>query len=53
MRGDCNEFDASKWYAKKVDESYTLFLIVVMAALKQIRIQEQPFVSDIDEEGWL
>lgn len=52
IRGDCNEFDASKWYGKKVDENYTLFLVVVMAALKQIRMQEQPILSDIDEEGF-
>jgi flavin-dependent dehydrogenase len=52
IRGDCNEFDASKWYAKKVDENYTLFLVVVMAALKQIRMQEKPILSDIDEEGF-
>lgn len=52
IRGDCNEFDASKWYAKKVDEGYTLFLVVVMAALKQIRMQEQPILSDLDEEGF-
>ncbi|KAJ5318510.1 Tryptophan halogenase [Penicillium atrosanguineum] len=52
IRGDCNELDASKWYAKKVDENYTLFLVVVMAALKQIRMQEQPILSDIDEEGF-
>ncbi|KAJ5144415.1 Tryptophan halogenase [Penicillium atrosanguineum] len=52
IRGDCNDLDASKWYAKKVDENYTLFLVVVMAALKQIRMQEQPILSDIDEEGF-
>ncbi|KAF5866514.1 hypothetical protein ETB97_011399 [Aspergillus alliaceus] len=52
IRGDCNEFDASKWYAKKVHEGYTLFLVVVMAALKQIRMQEQPILSDLDEEGF-
>nr|D7PI14.1 RecName: Full=Flavin-dependent halogenase gsfI; AltName: Full=Griseofulvin synthesis protein I [Penicillium aethiopicum]ADI24948.1 GsfI [Penicillium aethiopicum] len=52
IRGDCNEFDASRWFAKKVDEGYTLFLVVVMAALKQIRMQEQPILSDLDEEGF-
>ncbi|KXG50018.1 Tryptophan halogenase [Penicillium griseofulvum] len=52
IRGDCNELDASRWYAKKVDEGYTLFLVVVMAALKQIRMQEEPILSDLDEEGF-
>lgn len=52
MKGECSEFEASKWHAKKVDEGYTLFLLVVMAALKQIRMQEQPVLSDIDEDGF-
>jgi len=52
IRGDCSEFNASKWFAKKVDEGYTLFLIVVMAALKQIRMQEKPILSDLDEDGF-
>jgi flavin-dependent dehydrogenase len=52
IRGDCKELDASRWYAKKVDEGYTLFLVVVMAALKQIRMQEEPILSDLDEEGF-
>ncbi|KAK8076353.1 hypothetical protein PG994_003625 [Apiospora phragmitis] len=42
----------SKWFAKRVDEGYTLFLVVVMAALKQIRMQEKPILSDLDEEGF-
>ena len=52
IREDCNEFESSKWYAKKVDEGYTLFLVVVMAALKQIRMQEQPILSDVDENSF-
>jgi len=52
VKGDCSEFEASNWHAKKVDEGYTLFLLVVMAALKQIRMQEEPVLSDIDEDGF-
>ncbi|KIM92949.1 hypothetical protein OIDMADRAFT_62072 [Oidiodendron maius Zn] len=52
MKGDCNEFEAAKWHSKKVDEGYTLFMLVVMAALKQIRMQEEPVLSDIDEDGF-
>ncbi|PNY28268.1 RadH flavin-dependent halogenase [Tolypocladium capitatum] len=52
MKGDCSEFEASNWHSKKVDEGYTLFLLVVMAALKQIRMQEESVLSDIDEDGF-
>ncbi|KAK7918369.1 hypothetical protein PG985_010243 [Apiospora marii] len=52
LRGDCDEPAAAKWFAKKVDEGYTLFLVVVMAALKQIRMQEKPILSDLDEDGF-
>lgn len=52
IKEECGEVDASRWYAKKVDHGYTLFLVVVMAALKQIRMQEQPILSDLDEEGF-
>lgn len=52
IKGDCTEYEASRWHAKKVDEGYTLFLLVVMAALKQIRMQENPVLSDVDEDGF-
>ncbi|KAH8706038.1 hypothetical protein BGW36DRAFT_21633 [Talaromyces proteolyticus] len=52
IKGDCTEYQASKWHAKKVDEGYTLFLLVVMAALKQIRMQVNPVLSDVDEDGF-
>ncbi|KAH8721626.1 RadH flavin-dependent halogenase [Ilyonectria robusta] len=52
INGDCSEYQASKFHAKKVDEGYNLFLLVVLAALKQIRMQENPVLSDIDEAGF-
>lgn len=52
MKGNCGEFEAAKWHSKKMDEGYTLFLLVVMATLKQIRVQEEPVLSDIDGDGF-
>lgn len=52
IRGDCTEVDASKWYARKNDEGYTLFLLVVMAALAQIRFQNQPVLADFEEHDF-
>ena len=52
LKGDCSEYEASSWCANKVDEGYSLFLIVVTAALKQIRMQETPVLSDIGEDGF-
>ncbi|KAK2605281.1 hypothetical protein N8I77_008130 [Diaporthe amygdali] len=52
IRGDCDEFNAAKWYAKKVAKGYNLFLIVVMASYKQIRYQDEPVLSDFDEDGF-
>ncbi|KAL8734599.1 MAG: hypothetical protein Q9181_003151 [Wetmoreana brouardii] len=52
MRGDCDEHAAMKWHSSKVSEGYTRFLLVVLSALKQIRKQEQPILSDWDEDGF-
>lgn len=51
-RGDCDEFAAAKWHSSKVTEGYTRFLLVVMTALKQIRKQMEPVLSDFDEDGF-
>ena len=52
MRGDCDEKTAVKWHSSKVSEGYTRFLLVVLSALKQIRQQDKPILSDWDEEGF-
>lgn len=52
MRGDCDEETAVKWHPSKVSEGYTHFLLVVLSALKQIRKQDQPILSDWDEDGF-
>ncbi|KAL9114949.1 MAG: hypothetical protein Q9227_001192 [Pyrenula ochraceoflavens] len=51
-KGDCNELTAAKWHTNKVTEGYTRFLLVVMSAMKQIRRQDEPVLSDWDEDGF-
>ena len=52
MRGDCDENTAFKWHSSKIAEGYTRFLLAVLSALKQIRKQDQPILSDWDEDGF-
>ncbi|CAN8099335.1 unnamed protein product [Discula destructiva] len=51
-RGDCSEYEAAKWHSDKVAESYSRFLLVVIAALRQIRKGDEPVLSDFDEDGF-
>ncbi|KAH8588733.1 hypothetical protein B0O99DRAFT_524430 [Bisporella sp. PMI_857] len=51
-RGDCDELTAAKWHSTKVAEGYTRFLLVVMSAQKQIRKQDEPVLSDWDDDGF-
>lgn len=51
-KGDCDERASSKWHSVKVAEGYSRFLLVVLSALKQIREQDEPVLSDWDEEGF-
>ena len=51
-RGDCDELSAAKWHSTKVAEGYTRFLLVVMSAMKQIRKQDAPVLSDWDDDGF-
>ncbi|KAJ5381789.1 uncharacterized protein N7496_004217 [Penicillium cataractarum] len=48
--GDCSENTAADWHSKKVAEGYTRFLLVVLSALKQIKDQDDPVLTDWDEE---
>lgn len=52
IRGNCDELTACKWHSAKVAEGYTRFLLVVLSALKQIRKQDEPVLSDWDEDGF-
>lgn len=49
-QGDCSENTAADWHSKKVAEGYTRFLLVVLSALKQIKEQDDPVLTDWDEE---
>ncbi|KAI1372125.1 hypothetical protein F4677DRAFT_274912 [Hypoxylon crocopeplum] len=50
IRGQCSELTAASWHSKKVAEGYTRFLLVVSSALKQIKSQDEPVISDWDEK---
>ena len=50
--GDCDEITAANWHSIKVAEGYTRFLLVVMSAMKQIRRQDEPVLSDWDDDGF-
>ncbi|KAB8295897.1 hypothetical protein EYC80_008718 [Monilinia laxa] len=52
MKGDCAEEIAASWHSKKVSEGYNRFLLVVLSAYKQIRKQDEPVLSDFDEDGF-
>ena len=52
MKGECDEPAAVNWHSRKVSEGYTRFLLVVLSAQKQIRKQDQPVLSDFDEDDF-
>jgi flavine halogenase len=52
IRGDCEENFAADWHSKKISEAYTRFLLVVLSAYRQIRSQEEPVLSDFDEDNF-
>ncbi|PON24531.1 hypothetical protein TGAM01_v206461 [Trichoderma gamsii] len=52
IRGDCSEEDAADWHSKKVADSYVRFLLVVLSAYRQIRAQNEPVLSDFDEDNF-
>lgn len=52
MKDDCTEEIAGSWHSKKVSEGYNRFLLVVLSAYKQIRKQDEPVLSDFDEDGF-
>ncbi|KAJ7682875.1 hypothetical protein B0H17DRAFT_1075209 [Mycena rosella] len=49
IRHHCSEEEAGMFHDHKVAVSYTRFLLTVMGAYKQIRNQQVPVLSDIDE----
>ncbi|KZT41684.1 FAD/NAD(P)-binding domain-containing protein [Sistotremastrum suecicum HHB10207 ss-3] len=52
VRGEVTEEEAGAYHDAKVGVSYTRFLLVVMAAYKQIRSQDSPVLSDINEDNF-
>ncbi|KAI1776978.1 FAD/NAD(P)-binding domain-containing protein [Hypoxylon cercidicola] len=50
IRGDCDENTAASWHSKRIAESYTRFLLVILSATKQIKHQNAPVIHDFDEE---
>jgi len=49
IRQHCSEEEAGMFHDHKVAVSYTRFLLTVLGAYKQIRNQQVPVLSDIDE----
>ncbi|KAF8183754.1 hypothetical protein K438DRAFT_1129539 [Mycena galopus ATCC 62051] len=49
IRQHCSEQEAGMFHDHKVAVSYTRFLLTVMGAYKQMRNQQVPVLSDIDE----
>ncbi|KAJ5098538.1 hypothetical protein N7532_005539 [Penicillium argentinense] len=47
LRGDCEEPAAANWHSKKIADSYTRFLLVVLSAYRQIRSHEDPGTADV------
>ncbi|KAI0101970.1 FAD/NAD(P)-binding domain-containing protein [Hypoxylon sp. NC0597] len=52
LRGDCNEKIAALWHTKRILESYTRFLLIILSSTKQIRNQNKPVIHDFDEESF-
>lgn len=51
-RGELSEEEAARWHSEKTATAYTRFLMVVLSAYRQIRAQEQPVLSDFDEDNF-
>nr|BBL33407.1 putative flavin dependent halogenase [Helminthosporium velutinum] len=49
IKGQVSELTAAKWHSRRVDASYSRFLIVVTSALKQILQGDEAVISDFDE----
>ncbi|OTA94904.1 hypothetical protein M434DRAFT_29445 [Hypoxylon sp. CO27-5] len=52
IRGDCDENTAASWHTKRIAESYTRFLLIILSSTKQIRNQNKPIIHDFDEESF-
>ncbi|KAJ6454342.1 putative halogenase [Mycena sanguinolenta] len=52
IREQCTETEAAAFHDAKVGTSYTRFLLVVLGVYKQIKAQESPVFSDINEDNF-
>ncbi|KAI1099511.1 FAD/NAD(P)-binding domain-containing protein [Jackrogersella minutella] len=52
IRGDCDEATAASWHTKRISESYTRFLLIVLSSTKQIQNHNVPVLHDFDEESF-
>jgi flavin-dependent dehydrogenase len=52
IKGQVPEGAAARWHSKRVEESYTRFLVVVSSALKQIIEQESAVLVEEDEKSF-
>ncbi|KAF8205877.1 putative halogenase [Mycena galopus ATCC 62051] len=52
IRKQCTESEAAAFHDAKVGTSYTRFLLVVLGVYKQIKAQESPVFSDINEDNF-
>lgn len=52
VRSECTASQAAEWHNLRVGTSYTRFLMIVLSAYRQMRAQELPVLSDIDEDNF-
>ncbi|KAJ7056094.1 putative halogenase [Mycena amicta] len=52
IRGDCSEEEAIQFHTSKVGASYTRFMMVVLAAYRQILHQSVPVLTDVAEDNY-
>ncbi|KAJ7869697.1 putative halogenase [Mycena olivaceomarginata] len=52
IRKQCTEQEAAAFHDAKIGTSYTRFLLVVLGVYKQIKAQESPVFSDINEDNF-
>lgn len=52
LRGDIDEGTAAQWHTSKVREGYARFLLVVLSAYKQMMHQDEPVLSDLNEDNF-
>ena len=52
IRGDIDESVAADWHTCKVREGYARFLLVVLSAYKQMLHQDEPILSDYNEDNF-